>query len=415
MSLNKINQERSASNLEVFSTVVLIILAITNVKNPINMILLLIGTIGWFFSLFNRYSNLYVFDKKIVQSVFGIIVLSLFYIIAGISDYEIIGTFTFRLMCWGMLTFSSVYFLRICSKRQALFITAIIIITLMYSMYQCFVQGRQLIVIGMQDEASELGAARISSSYMLFSIICFVFFLHVKQKWLKILAMSFIVLSIFINFFILQRATNVIFTIIAFGFVLIFNFHQSKFIKFLLLLLCAGVFVIFETELYIPFLDWFASLMPDRVAERINDINIALQYQDLSVDERSSLGARNNLLTNSIHTFFSSPVSFIFGVGEHPHQYDVIGNHSYVLDQLARYGIIGGIILYALFRNEYYFLKSFVDPSDNPVLFKQTMVIFGAYMFRNVYGNVNFDCVVVQIMLLLPLLLTILQSQKEKI
>ena len=60
----------------------------------------------------------------------------------------------------------------------------------------------------------------------------------------------------------------------------------------------------------------------------------------------------------SIQTFFSDIQTFLFGIGEHPSNVEIlknygIGAHSAVFDNLPEYGLFGAIAMFVIFKKQY--------------------------------------------------------------
>lgn len=95
----------------------------------------------------------------------------------------------------------------------------------------------------------------------------------------------------------------------------------------------------------------------DRLASRLSIFS-----SDSVVDStagEATMDARSHLWFVSIESWFKTPFSFLFGIGDHFHGDFInttasgIGNHSDLLDVLGRYGLIGGFLLYKLLHSYY--------------------------------------------------------------
>ncbi len=81
------------------------------------------------------------------------------------------------------------------------------------------------------------------------------------------------------------------------------------------------------------------------------------------VGESSTLMSREHLWLVSINSWLQDPLTFLFGIGDHDwvqlgsEEKSGIGNHSDILDVLARYGILGASVFYSSIIVYYKYLK----------------------------------------------------------
>ena len=166
----------------------------------------------------------------------------------------------------------------------------------------------------------------------------------------------------------------------------------------------ATVFI-YASDLYLDLFDWLASVMPsERVARRIEEISFALQYEAIEAGG-GSFAARADLMSVSWNTFTSTFTNFLFGVGSNRMENSIIGNHSYFIDTLASYGILGGVLTYKYFKGQYQIMKKYISSRSGKVLFAQCVTVFGFYILRNFYGHMDFTNVNLVILLYFPLVI----------
>lgn len=210
----------------------------------------------------------------------------------------------------------------------------------------------------------------------------------------------------------MQRATNVLLTGLEVLFILVFNIKRNWLVWFLSLsLLIVSSFLYFSGYLISVF-EWLASVTPDRVSDRMQTIVYALMYGDIDAGG-GSLTRRSELLKVSWETFTSSISSFMFGVGEHKGFNNVIGNHSFILDTLASYGMMGGIFLFVFYKTQFQIMSENLDRSSDRVLFLQVMVVYLFYLIRNYYGKIANSCVSFLILIYIPLAIQIIYNYKN--
>lgn len=119
-----------------------------------------------------------------------------------------------------------------------------------------------------------------------------------------------------------------------------------------------GIFFIIRDNIINFLIDIIGS---ERIASRLE-----VFATGASATDNTSFAGRENLWQTSLLSWLKSPITFIFGIGDRNWSDYVftadsgIGDHSDLLDVLARYGILGGSILYTslilLYRyfQEYY-------------------------------------------------------------
>ena len=128
--------------------------------------------------------------------------------------------------------------------------------------------------------------------------------------------------------------------------------------------------------------------------------------------DNSSLAGRFLLGMTSLNTFLSSPINFIWGVGDDimiGEQYEFsdllslgIGNHSQFLDMLAKYGIIGGVIFVNIIKGMSKWLKKF---SLSKLFHRYVVLFILLFFFQSILNNSFLPDLFVVIFIVFPLLL----------
>ena len=96
-------------------------------------------------------------------------------------------------------------------------------------------------------------------------------------------------------------------------------------------------------------------LGPGRLSDRLEEMAGMLRFEARNNSGEVTTGSvRLRLYLMSIQTGLASVRNFLFGIGEHISNVDVlnslgIGAHSSILDRFAEYGIIGMICIYKIF------------------------------------------------------------------
>lgn len=232
-----------------------------------------------------------------------------------------------------------------------------------------------------EDRGTRMVNAAYSSMLMIFSGVCFVWFLNDKRAIPRIISMLGAALTVYLNIFVLQRGTNFVLTLLMAAWLLLNNSDRKSSAKKWILIASVVFFLIYISGILEQLLKLLASKLDFRLSKRINEILVFLQTGDF--EEAGGFSGRTNLHGNSIKTWFGSPLSFIFGAGDHRATNLIIGNHSEMIDVFARFGLIGGINLWALF---FYHFTS-IKQGSNAKMFRQAGVVFAIYALRNLLGT----------------------------
>lgn len=189
--------------------------------------------------------------------------------------------------------------------------------------------------------------------------------------------------------------------------------HKYLFASLILLFL-----VLFWQYGMLPFLSFLEDLfsnatgMSGRLSSRMADLSATIEGGGIEFAEEGSFVHRVMLWQASINTFTSNFSNFIIGIGEDEHDYDFVGliaagisDHSEWLDNLAKYGIIGG---YILLKAISFTFKTFLDYASDTLVRDQMIVIFLIFcIFSLVNGSLN-PTVLFSIFGILPLVVRII-------
>lgn len=296
----------------------------------------------------------------------------------------------------------AIYAMKFLSSREQYSLYIVMFIVLVLLMIVFIRIGRTLLLF---DEFAAAGVtnAWYGSLYMLISGLSLIFIINVRKFWPRIIAIVLLLLTLYLNFFILQRGTNVILTIAELGLIMIFLVKRKSFIIILSIVIVAFSAFALSSDNLIAIFDWLEQVIPsERLAKRFNDISIALTFESMDATN-GSMSARSDLIEVSWNTFTSSFSSFLFGVGEHAGDNDVIGHHSFFTDMLACYGLVGGIVLFVYFKKQYQIIMSYLNKKTEWALYMQCAIVFLIYLIRNFYGNMAYSLVNFVILLFFPL------------
>ncbi len=384
------NDIKNSHTFLLFSIIVLLVaMFFAAFYNQSNYILLIVVAV-WLPSIFNSHNPLTSIERTFVYVSFLFLSIVIFYNIIGVSSLS--RGFLLRDVGWLMSGVISVYVLKIFNNKELSIVFYVFTILLLILLVVYVRMGNELLSV--EDDSSLITNAWNSSMYMLVSGLCLIAMLNIKAIFPKIISFFLLLLTLYLNFMVLQRATNIFFTILELALILIFNLRNKYVIALLVAFSVVSSILLFNANLLVDVLDRFGSVMSDRVVKRVETISFLLEYEDVSA-AGGSIEARNNLMMRSWDTFTSSFPSFVFGVGAHRGTYDKIGNHSFFLDTLASYGIIGGALMFLYFKNQFKIMVCRLNRLSERVLYMQIVVVFAMYILRNFYGvlavaNVNY-------------------------
>ena len=338
---------------------------------------------------------------------FAFLLVLLVYRIVGYSTDE--AMYALRDIAWIMSGVMAVYAMRYFSDKQLskLFIVFTIVLTGLLLVLNKL--GRSLDM----DDASGTASTWIGSMYMLltgFSLICFI---HIKSLYLRMAFLATMFLTLYLNVYILQRGITVIFTIFEISLIIVLSLKYRLLIRFLFVVILIAFFLVYSSGMYVQLLDWMADVVPsERLSVRFQQISFALQYGDVEAGG-GSLDARDRLMGISWNTFTSNIGYFIFGAGAQRGN-TIIGHHSFFLDVLATYGVIGGLLMLVYFVKQYKIFMSKLNRKLEPVLSSQCAVVFLFYILKNYYGGMATADINLMLLIYFPLLIKLIQKYKSK-
>lgn len=197
---------------------------------------------------------------------------------------------------------------------------------------------------------------------LLFFNICFLVYLNCKEKKIKYLSFAICVLSsIYILVFCL-KASVVVYYILSLA-LQFFAYKTKKPTLFIFVLVFSGLFAFSIIALFQDaIVDFIVSVSPN---ERLTARLVTLIDAENAEANMNTITGRANLYLLSIDTWLSSFPNFIFGIGDHRAAQGAfatgIGQHADLLDSLARYGILGLVSLFLIFKYSFRFILSIFD------------------------------------------------------
>ena len=316
---------------------------------------------------------------------------------------------------WIMAGVIGIYAMKMFSERELSIVYVVLFMAVVVLMIIFIRIGRYLMLMEDMNEAAGVANAWYGSLFMMLSGLSLIVFMHVKSWFPRIVALAVLLLSLYLNFIILQRGTNVVFTMAEIGLIAVFTLRRKALVYLFSIVVIVTAIYVYTSGLLIDIFDWLADIMPsDRLADRFREISTALFYEDINAS-RGSLSGRSNLIGISWDTFTSSIGHFVFGAGEHFGDNTIIGHHSFFIDTLARYGIIGGALMFMYFKKQYQIIMSVLDKKTEWALYMQCAIVFLFYVLRNFYGQVAYALVNLVILVLFPLTFQIINFYKQEV
>jgi len=326
------------------------------------------------------YVEVLLFEKKSFPTKFAIILLGwwmveIVYLISGVSSASI-GNYYITLKFFDIVIKSIfvLYGFSNSEKRILLFcIVAVVLETIIENIYYLNVYGDELLLmyrnINYYRDAG--GDVRFANTGFYNSLIYFIgiSFLIIRQsanKKYKLFFLTSIILSFYFMLSIETRATSFSLTVLLL--VLTYYWTEKKMSQKALLISLA-ILLLLSLPLWLPSL---ISILPERVAVRIS----ALIYNASS--EEDVYLSRFSLMEVDLNTWFSGVAQFFFGVGDHRghEHWKLIGQHSYILDMLAKYGFLGLLFMITFFRQLYSSFSNVVRGTAYKGFFKLTFIVF---------------------------------------
>lgn len=239
----------------------------------------------------------------------------------------------------------------------------------------------------------------------IFAFAAFYFiFLNVKGKKIRILALCSALVSMYYMFFCGARGTVILLDLFIIIMLPLLKLQEKSSLGKALSIIVYAVFAFIIIVGIDTLLDFMISISPDRLAERFLDIK---QTTKEGVSD-SSFSGRFGLYKVSINSFLDSAKSFLFGIGDHrgsmagelSYAAAGIGGHSEILDNLARFGILGACFVFPIYKYAY---RWYVDFFESRILKKQVQYIFIAFIICSFVKAVFMPTVGCVVFVMLPL------------
>lgn len=341
-------------------------------------------------------------DKVILTYLLFFLTMQCIYILFGISKVNLaVESHYFR---WSFITILPLIINKRYDENEVTnlvsFILLVMEINILYAIFSIYVLGKLSYTI----------SASYSTAVLILSGICLIWMLNSSKLKSKIFVALVLFSQIYFNLFIAQRATNIVLMIIMFGLILVYNFPSKKSTKFFITILVICFYYLYTSENLVDLIRWFSNLIgSDGLSYRFESmIDYFQSGGDVNSIRAGSLKIRINLSKMSFNTFLSSLSNFLFGIGDHRIMFGIsdikngIGNHSEIIDSLARFGIFGTALFIKVLIEQYKLVVDVSSVKKDSKLFAQITVVFIIYILRNFTGSAIFDYVAIQLLVMLP-------------
>ena len=239
-------------------------------------------------------------------------------------------------------------------------------------------------------------------NFVLFCFDIFFFvFLNTKQRLIRILMLlSAILCAVYICAFCL-KASVVVYFFLSLLFIYYAKRAHNQFTFFFVLAITAifsFIFVVFFSD---ELIEYIISISPD---ERLTTRLVTLIDPEDADANINTVTGRTNLYMLSVETWLSNIGNFFFGIGDHRAQFGAaatgIGQHSDLLDSLARYGLLGLVPLVLILKYAFKYVLSCFGKEYK----LQVICILVIFLLFGLTKKIFFPSTGFAIFLLLPLM-----------
>lgn len=246
-----------------------------------------------------------------------------------------------------------------------------------------------------------LGRSPFFTYSLFFFSVCFFVFLNCKLKIEKyFMLICSLITAVYICWFCFKASVVVLFLVTVV--LLYFGKGRRRINRFIIIMgiVCGCIFLLlslFSNEI----IQMLISISPD---ERLTGRLITLIDSDNSEAYDATLQGREKLAILSVETWLSSPINFLFGIGDHyvaglGAASTGIGQHAELIDGLAQYGIIGMGFFFNLFKKS----MDYVALKFKQEFRLQIILIFGVFLLSGLAKYIILPGIGFVLFILLPL------------
>ncbi len=325
------------------------VLAFIPAAEEYSSVILNVFTLGVvYFLLFSYIGGSFIF--KIIVQYLPLYIVIFFNFIYGYKSFSLFE-FLYGIMQWFMWPIAIMYIVNTKRRKTAvwLFYTALIciIITATTTYFGNLANpGASRGFAAVWSDETEtahlyrrLNIGGFEFIYLLVLLLTtWIYIIRVTKEYIvRFIIIITIVVSLF-SIFESQYTTAVIVSLLCFFLLLLPSFFSTK--RLLLMMSLGIIAVVIATSLMSSLFEYFANnIESNEMAERLTGVSDVLAGRDVEGDAE----ARQFLFSKSWEAFIKNPVTGTRGVG----------GHSYILDTLGHFGVLGIILLAIVFRRLY--------------------------------------------------------------
>ncbi len=350
-------------------------------------------------------ARLNIENIKSIAFIFIYLFLIVFYKLSGFSDAEK-STYLKIIEFFFMFIMMYPLYARL-EKKHIMVILSVIAtsmgITMLYNIHLHNIWGLKYSMQLYTDSGVKgMIFTQYVSSILFASGACFVAFLEFKRYSVKALFLFLTLFLLYFNFTVAQRGIVLVFSMLMFPLLLFSRSSEKN--RVLYVLIAAIIFACIMVVGYDVVLIKMAEIIGStRLKSRIEAIVRLAQSADIN-QAGGTMAARFYLIKTSVDTFLASVTNFIFGVGEHRLNNNIIGNHSNFIDEFARYGIIGGVLVISTICLMLKYVKKEINIEKDSGLLRQFNVLLLIFVLRSLCGFVLEQSIAVQMFVTIPLI-----------
>ena len=339
----------------------------------------------------NRLLNAAWSEKAAVLLAVLYIAMLLFYKVIGSSTASVAYHMSIVRFFLAFICFVPLY--PRLSRKQLTFILIVILGTMLVTMYQNYLLKIRLGSMYSIQLYNTAGIKTVintqyTGAILLMSGALFCGFLNLRQIGKRVLLLALSAICLLFNLLVTQRGIILVLSVLMFPLLILFNSKKKSVWRYVIIMLVI-IIVLFCVFDYARILSWIGGITGSaRIANRLESIISLIRSGGIDGVESGSLVVRLQLMGNSIRTLFSSPGNFLIGVGFRTETNDLVGNHSQILDEFARFGIIGGLLFILTITKMLKAARKMSVTDRRSVLFEQFSVIVLIFILRACVGTI---------------------------
>ena len=249
------------------------------------------------------------------------------------------------------------------------------------------------------------------TAVLFLNAVLFVWFLRTNKTTIKVVISGLSIFNLYFSLVIAQRMMILVLAVIMYPLLLLFrrSFSRGHLLGTLIGIVIVGLMII-QYEKVINYLDTIIG--SGRMSLRFSQISNYISSRNI-YEAGGTVSGRMRLMMRSMESWRSSILSFIFGVGDH-RGYDIIGNHSEIIDECARYGILGLTVIIPLTVAYLKHVKRISCVQIDSPLSKQISVIEVLFLIRAFLGSVYEATIAIQLFIVVPMAFSLFQMDNSK-